>query len=107
VPKRKGPESQTNLFSRPPRRERTLEVWCGNCQARFVAWYGTEEDADTETVDVEKCGLCGGDSFKKDVFKDTAIRLIAQVTARNVKRDDQEGRGLPGRKGTRPFGSAE
>lgn len=64
-----------------------MEVKCANRQARFVAWYGTEEDADTETVDVEKCGLCGGDSLRKDVFKDTVIRLMAQVTARNVKRD--------------------
>ena len=85
--KRKGPESQTNLFSRSPGRERILEVRCDDCQARFVAWYGTEEDAETETVDVEKCGLCRGDAFKKDVFKDTVIRLIAQVTARNVNRD--------------------
>jgi hypothetical protein len=38
-------------------------------------------------VDFEKCGLCAGDSFKKDVFRDTVIRLIGQVTARNVKRD--------------------
>ena len=69
-------------FSRSLLRARTLEVHCDNCQARFVAWYGTEEDADTQTIDVE---LCGGDSFKKDVFKDTVIRLIAQVTTRNVK----------------------
>jgi hypothetical protein len=47
-----------------------------------------EEDAETETVNVKKCGLCGGESFKRDVFKDTVIRLIAQVTARNVKRSD-------------------
>jgi len=33
-------------------RERTLELHCGNCQARFVAYYGTEESADTETLDV-------------------------------------------------------
>ena len=86
--RRKESDSQTGLsFSRAPNRERTVEVKCGNCQARFVAWYGTEDDAETETVDVEKCGLCGGDAFKKDVFKDTVIRLIAQVTARGVKRD--------------------
>jgi hypothetical protein len=62
VPRRKESVSQTGLpFSRrAPIRERTLEVHCDNCQARFVAWYGTEEDADTETIDVEKCGLCGG-----------------------------------------------
>jgi hypothetical protein len=59
-------------------------VWgcvCENRCARFVAWYGTEEDAETETVDVEKCALCGGDSFKRDNFKDCTLRLMAQVTA--------------------------
>jgi NAD-dependent SIR2 family protein deacetylase len=61
---------------------------CDNCRARLTSWYGTEEDADTDTVDVEKCGLCGGDPFKKDNFKDCVIRLIAQVTTRNVKRGD-------------------
>jgi hypothetical protein len=41
VPRRKESDSQTGLpFSRVPRRERTLEVHCDNCQARFVAWYG-------------------------------------------------------------------
>jgi hypothetical protein len=51
-----------------------------------VAWYGTEDDAPTDTLDVEKCGLCGGDPFKKDNFKDSVLRLMAQVTSRNVKR---------------------
>jgi hypothetical protein len=41
-------------------------------------------------VDLEGCGLCGGDSFRKDNFKDAVIRLLAQVTARNVKRGDEE-----------------
>ena len=35
----------------------------------------------------EKCGLRGGDALKVDVFKDTVIRLIAHVTARNLKRN--------------------
>jgi hypothetical protein len=70
-----------------PRRELTLQIHCDNCQARFVAWYGTEDDAETETFDVEKCGLCGGDPLKRDNFKDCVLRLMAQVTARNVKRD--------------------
>jgi hypothetical protein len=62
VPKRRGTEPQTDLpFSRSRDRDRrTLEIDCGNCQARFVAFYGAEEDADTETIDVEKCGLCSG-----------------------------------------------
>jgi hypothetical protein len=88
VRKRKESGSQTGLqFSHSPSRDRTLEVHCGNCQAHFVAWYGSEEDADTETLDLEKCGLCGGDPFKKDNFKDSVLRLMAQVTARNIKRN--------------------
>ena len=35
----------------------------------------------------EKCGRCGADPFKKDNFKDAVMRLVAQVTARGVKRD--------------------
>jgi hypothetical protein len=86
--KRKPTDSQTDLpFSRSPDTSRTLEIRCANCGARFVAFYGTEEDAETETVNTEKCGLCGGDSFKKNNFKDCVIRLVAQVTSRNVKRD--------------------
>jgi hypothetical protein len=54
--------------------------------SRFVAWYG-EEDAGTEVKDVDKCGLSGGDPFKKDNFKDAVLRLIPHVIARNVKRN--------------------
>jgi hypothetical protein len=70
-----------------PARDRTLEVHCGNCGARFVAWYGTEEDVGTEAKDVEKCGFCGGHPFKKDNFKDAVLRLMVQVTARSTKRN--------------------
>jgi hypothetical protein len=52
-----------------------------------VAFYGTEDEAGTETVETEKCGLCGGDPFKRDNFKDSALRLMSQVTAHNPKRD--------------------
>jgi hypothetical protein len=86
VARRKQPDSQPDLpFSRAPDTSRTLEIRCGNCGARFIAFYGTEDEADTETVETEKCGLCGGDSFKKDNFKDATLRLMVQVTARNVK----------------------
>jgi len=88
VPKRKETDSQSDLpFSRAPDTSRTLEIHCGNCGARFIAFYGTEEDTATETVDTNKCGLCGGDSSKKDNFKDAVLRLMAQVTARNLKRN--------------------
>jgi hypothetical protein len=36
--------------------------------------------------EVAKCGLCGGDPFKKDNLKDCVLRLVAQVTARDIKR---------------------
>jgi hypothetical protein len=55
------------------------EVHSDNCQARFIAWYRTEEDAGTEVVDLERCGWCGGDSFRKDNFKDWVIQLLARV----------------------------
>ena len=88
VPERKETDSQWNLpFSRLPDTRHTLEIHCGNCGARFVAFYGTEENAATQIVDTEKCGLCGADPFKKGNFKDAVIRLVAQVTARGVKRD--------------------
>ena len=70
-----------------PSRDRTLEVHRGNCGARFAAWYGTEEYAGALVKDVEKCGLCGGDPFKRDNLEDAVLRLIPHVTARNVKRD--------------------
>ena len=86
MPKRRRIESQTDLpFSQPPGKQNTLEVRCKNCAARFIAWYG-EDDADTETKDVAKCGICGGDPAKQDIFKDSILRLIPQVTARNIKR---------------------
>jgi len=33
-------------------------------------------------VEVQKCGLCGGDEYKRENFKGATIRLVAQVTAR-------------------------
>ena len=87
MPRRRRIESQTDLpFARQPDRERTLEVRCGNCAARFIAWYG-EDDDETETKDVEKCGICRGDPTKRDIFKDSVLRLIPHVTARNIKRE--------------------
>jgi hypothetical protein len=61
-----------------PDTSRTLEIRCGNCGARFIAFYGTEEDAVTEIVDTNKCGLCCGDPLKKDDFKDSVLRLMAR-----------------------------
>ena len=88
MPKRKQTGTQSNLpFSRLPDTRRTLEIHCGNCGPRFVAFYGTEEEAATQIVDTEKCWLCGADPFKKDNFEDAVVRLVAQVTARGVKRD--------------------
>jgi len=54
-------------------------VNCTNCGAKFVAYYGYDEK-NVETVEVQKCGLCGGDEFQRDNFKNATIRLVAQVT---------------------------
>jgi len=61
--------------------ERTLEVNCSNCSAKFVVYYVCNDD-NVETVEVQKCGLCHGDEYKRDNFKNATIRLMAQVTAR-------------------------
>ncbi|MGO9451366.1 MAG: hypothetical protein ACLQDV_10045 [Candidatus Binataceae bacterium] len=60
---------------------RTLEVNCSNCGAKFVAYYGYDEE-NVDTVEVKSCGLCHGEAFKRDNLKGATIRLIAQVTAR-------------------------
>jgi len=56
-------------------------VSCSNCGAKFVAYYGYDEDY-IETREVNSCGLCHGDEFRRDNFKNATIRLVAQVTAR-------------------------
>jgi hypothetical protein len=59
--------------------ERSLEVHCSNCGAKFTAYYGTDEEV-IYTVHVSSCGLCQGDTFKRDCFKGCTIRLLAEVT---------------------------
>jgi len=39
------------------------------------------------TFAVGECGLCGGHPIMKDNFKGAVLRLMAQMTARHVKRD--------------------
>jgi hypothetical protein len=54
---------------RPPNRpERRLEVHCSNCGARFVAYYGSDEEANY-AVDVKSCGLCHCDEYRRGNFK--------------------------------------
>ena len=48
--------------------ERTLEVECSNCGAKFVAYYGFDEE-NTEKLEVRSSGLCRGDTFKRDRLK--------------------------------------
>lgn len=62
-----------------PDRSRTLEVHCGNCQARFTAWYAAN-DIDAKLMHVKRCGLCGGDPPMKGLYKDCSLRLVALVT---------------------------
>jgi hypothetical protein len=65
----------------PTEPERTLEVNCANCGAKFIAYYGYDEE-NVETLEVRSCGLCHGDAFKRDNFKGATIRLLAEVTSR-------------------------
>ena len=87
MPRRKGSDSQSDRSFMRPNRERTHEVHCANCWAWLVAWFRTEEDADKVIADVERCGLCSGDTFERDNFKDSVIELLAQVTARWINRE--------------------
>jgi len=67
--------------TKPAGPERTLEVNCLNCGAKFVAYHGYDAE-NVETVEVNSCGLCHGEAFKRDNVKGATIRLVAQVTAR-------------------------
>jgi hypothetical protein len=59
--------------------ERSLEVNCSNCGAKFTAYYDPDEEV-VYTVHVSSCALCHGDPFKRDSFKGCTIRLLAEVT---------------------------
>jgi hypothetical protein len=67
--------------TKPTGPERTLEVSCSNCGAKFIAYYGYDEE-NVGTAEVRSCGLCHGEAFKRDNFKGATIRLVAEVTAR-------------------------
>lgn len=58
---------------------RRLEIHCENRKARFIR-YGTEEDADKVTIDVERCGLCAVDIFgsEKDASRSGRGRPLTQ-----------------------------
>ena len=54
---------------------------CSNCRAKFVAYYGYDEE-NVETVEVKSCGLCHGEEYKRGNFQGATIRLVAEVTSR-------------------------
>jgi hypothetical protein len=85
TPERRPTDPQGDLpLLGSPNRERTIH--CDNCLRRFVAYYGTKEDAEPETIDVEKFGPCGGDPSKVTISRTGALRQVAELTARNIKR---------------------
>ncbi len=82
--KRARPQLDLKLGAEPQKRagpERTLEVQCSNCGAKFIAYYGFDEE-NVETVEVKSCALCHGEALKRGNFKGATIRLVAEVTAR-------------------------
>jgi hypothetical protein len=50
----------------------------------LYAWYG-DDNADSQTKDMEKCGICGGTPPSGTSSRDSVLRLIPQATARNIK----------------------
>jgi hypothetical protein len=58
-------------------------------RARMQGVYQTSvKGKRTRAAEVSPRGSCGDDPFKRDNFKDCVLRLMAQVTARGVKRGD-------------------
>ena len=41
--------------------------------------------ARTEKLEVEMCGLCGGDLFKKDNYRGAVLRLVAEEVGRSSR----------------------
>src|SRR5262245_62011139 len=64
---------------------RTLEVQCGNCRAKFRAWYGAS-DSGLQTIHVNRCGLCEGDPLMKLMYKGCGLQLVARVTNRGIRK---------------------
>jgi len=48
--------------------DRTLEIHCGNCRAKFRPWYGAN-DSGLQTIQVNRCGLCEGDPLMKLMYE--------------------------------------
>jgi hypothetical protein len=55
-------------LKRPRRRCPGLRRRLANCGAKFVACCGFDGEK-TETVEVQKCGLCHGDEYRRDNFR--------------------------------------
>jgi hypothetical protein len=65
----------SSFFRRSTCLEHTPEIYSSNSRAKFVAYYGYDEE-NVETVEVRSCGLCHGESVRRDNFKGATIRLL-------------------------------
>jgi hypothetical protein len=65
--------------------DRTPEVNCGNCRAKFRPWYGAN-DSGVQTIHVNRCGLCEGDPLMKLMYEDCGLQLVARVTNRGIRK---------------------
>jgi hypothetical protein len=68
-----------------PDPDRTLEVQCGNCRAKFRPWYGAN-DSGLQTIHVDRCGLCEGDPLMKLVYEGCGLQLVARVANRGIRK---------------------
>ena len=69
--------------------DRTLEVHCGNCRAKFRPWYGAN-DSGVQTIHVNGCGLCGGDPLMKLMYEGCGLQLVALVTTRGIRKTNSQ-----------------
>lgn len=40
---------------------------CSNCGAKFIIYYGYDEE-NVLSIEVQSCGLCHGETFRRDNF---------------------------------------
>jgi hypothetical protein len=67
--------------------DRTLEVRCGSCRAKFRPWHRAN-DSGLQPIQVNRCGLCEGDPLMKLMYAGCEVQLVARNDPWNSQ-DDQ------------------
>jgi hypothetical protein len=64
--------------------DRTLEVQCGNCRAKFRAWFGAS-DSGVQTIRV-KMQHVRRRPLMKLMYEGCGLQLVARVTNRGIRK---------------------